>query len=66
MIKYVTLFIGMSVGILIGFSVYHYFFMDKLSCCGVYRMKKVSKTFKIMILIMFILVVTVTMVYGAC
>jgi hypothetical protein len=28
--------------------------------------KKVSRTFKVMILIVFILVVTVTMVYGAC
>ena len=36
MIKYVMLFIGISIGIAIGFSVYHYFFMDKLSCCGVY------------------------------
>ena len=36
MIKYVTLFIGMSLGLLIGFSVYHYFFMEKFSCCGVY------------------------------
>ena len=36
MIKYVTLFIGMSIGIVIGFSVYHYFFMEKFSCCGVY------------------------------
>ena len=28
--------------------------------------KKVSKTFKMMILIIFIILVTVTMVYGAC
>jgi hypothetical protein len=28
--------------------------------------KKVSKTFKIMILILFIVLVTITMVYGAC
>ena len=36
MIKYVMLFIGVSIGIVIGFAVYHYFFMDKFSCCGVY------------------------------
>jgi len=36
MIKYVTLFIGISIGIIVGFSVYHYFFMAKFSCCGVY------------------------------
>ena len=34
--KYVSFLIGMSIGIVIGFSVYHYFFMDKFSCCGVY------------------------------
>jgi len=28
--------IGISAGITIGFVIYHYFFMDKLSCCGVY------------------------------
>jgi hypothetical protein len=28
--------IGISIGIAGGFSIYHYFFMDKLSCCGVY------------------------------
>jgi len=28
--------------------------------------KKVSKTFKVMILIVFIILFTVTMVYGAC
>jgi hypothetical protein len=28
--------------------------------------KKVSKTFKLMILILFILLITVTVVYGAC
>ena len=30
------LFIGVSIGIVIGFAVYHYFFMDKFSGCGVY------------------------------
>ena len=32
----IGILIGISIGITIGFSVYHYFFMDKLSCCGVY------------------------------
>ena len=27
---------GVCVGLIIGFSIYHYFFMDKLSCCGAY------------------------------
>ena len=36
MLKYVMLFVGMSIGTVIGFAVYHYFFMDKFSCCGVY------------------------------
>jgi predicted lysophospholipase L1 biosynthesis ABC-type transport system permease subunit len=31
-----AILIGTSIGIVIGFSVYHYFFMDKFSCCGVY------------------------------
>ena len=28
--------IGISAGIAIGFAIYHHFFLDKLSCCGVY------------------------------
>ena len=32
----IAILIGISIGIVIGFSIYHYFFMDKLSCCGVY------------------------------
>jgi hypothetical protein len=31
-----AILIGTSIGIIIGFSIYHYFFMDKFSCCGVY------------------------------
>ena len=36
MLKYVMLFLGMNIGTVIGFAVYHYFFMDKFSCCEVY------------------------------
>jgi len=36
-LKYmIILLAGISIGVIIGFSVYHYFFMDKFSCCGVY------------------------------
>jgi len=36
----IAVLIGTSIGIVIGFSIYHYFFMDKFSCCGVYGWKK--------------------------
>jgi len=32
----IILFIGVSIGIAVGFSVYHYFFMERFSCCGVF------------------------------
>jgi len=32
----IGILIGTAIGIVIGFSVYHYFFMDKFSCCGIY------------------------------
>jgi hypothetical protein len=32
----IAILIGVSIGTVIGFSVYHYFFMAKFSCCGVY------------------------------
>jgi ABC-type nitrate/sulfonate/bicarbonate transport system permease component len=32
----IGILIGTSIGIVIGFSVYHYFFMDKFSCCGIF------------------------------
>jgi len=32
----IILFIGISIGIAGGFSVYHYFFMERFSCCGVF------------------------------
>ena len=32
----IGILIGVSIGIVIGFSGYHYFFMDKFSCCGIY------------------------------
>ena len=36
-LKYmIVLLIGICIGVTIGFGVYHYFFMDKFSCCGVY------------------------------
>jgi len=36
-LKYmIVLLIGIFIGVAIGFSIYHYFFMDKFSCCGVY------------------------------
>ena len=31
-----ALLMGMVIGTIIGFCIYHYFFMDKFSCCGVY------------------------------
>jgi len=34
-IIFISFLIGVSAGIAIGFSIYHYFFMDKFSCCGV-------------------------------
>jgi len=36
-LKYmIILLTGICIGVTIGFGVYHYFFMDKFSCCGVY------------------------------
>jgi len=32
----IFLFIGISIGIAVGFSIYHYFFMERFSCCGIY------------------------------
>jgi len=32
----IGILIGLSIGIAAGFSVYHYFFMERFSCCGVY------------------------------
>jgi high-affinity Fe2+/Pb2+ permease len=32
----IGILIGTSIGIVIGFSVYHYFFMERFSCCGIY------------------------------
>ena len=32
----IAILTGICIGVVIGFSVYHYFFMDKFSCCGVY------------------------------
>ena len=32
----IALLIGISIGVVTGFSVYHYFFMAKFSCCGIY------------------------------
>jgi hypothetical protein len=32
----IAVLIGISVGITVGFSTYHYFFMERFSCCGIY------------------------------
>jgi len=32
----IAILIGLSIGIAAGFSIYHYFFMAKFSCCGIY------------------------------
>jgi len=32
----IGILIGLSIGTVAGFSVYHYFFMERFSCCGIY------------------------------